>query len=86
MIRELKILRRPGWRINPDDEHVTKVIRGLLENDGHCPSHPHNRIGHDQCPCSAYIQCDTCYCELYVKENNKDQIKKVEDFESYGGC
>lgn len=89
MINEFKILRKDGWRINPDDVHVTKLLEQILENDGHCPSHPHNRVGHDQCPCSAYLQLDTCYCGLYVKEKNKNnnsEHKPIQNFSSYGGC
>lgn len=70
MIPNIKILRKSGWIINPNDEIVNKVLNGLIESEGHCPTNVHNRIGHNQCPCSAYIQCDVCYCGLYVKDNN----------------
>lgn len=72
MIKSIEILRKPGWKFNPDDKIVTKVLKDLIENDGHCPTRVHNRIGHEQCPCSEYIQCDKCHCGLYVKENKND--------------
>lgn len=68
----IQIFRRKGWIINPDDNVVNDIINKLIENDGHCPTTIHKRIGHDQCPCSEYIQCNKCYCKLYIKENEND--------------
>ena len=93
MIKDFRIYRRPGWRLNPDDEKINKLIVKLLESGGVCPTTVHNRIGHNQCPCSAYLQMDTCYCGLYVKENsnessnkNNSEHKPIQNFSSYGGC
>lgn len=69
---EIRIVRKEGFIINPDDKEVNKIFRQLDRNGGHCPSKVPNREGHDQCPCSAYLQFDKCYCKLYVRENEKD--------------
>lgn len=88
-MKDFRIYRRPGWRLNPDDKKINELIVKLFESDGVCPTTVHNRIGHNQCPCSAYLQLDTCYCGLYVKENsneNNSEHKPIQNFSSYGGC
>lgn len=65
----VKILRKQGFVLNPDDEELNKILRKLNENDGHCPTHVVRRTGHDQCPCSDYLQRNICYCKLYVRES-----------------
>ena len=69
---EIRIVRKEGFIINPDDEKVNEIFRKLDRNGGHCPSKIPNREGHDQCPCSAYLQLGKCYCKLYVRTNEKD--------------
>lgn len=88
-MKDFRIYRRPGWRLNPDDEKINKLIVKLLESGGICPTNVHNRSGHNKCPCSAYLQINTCYCGLYVKENNNEnnsEHKPIQNFSSYGGC
>ncbi len=68
MATEIKIIRIPGFDLNPNDNHVNDVLRKLDNNHGHCPTHVIDRVGHDQCPCSAYLQDKTCYCGLYIKK------------------
>ena len=73
---DFKILRKPGWDLNPDDKIVNSIIRALKRNDGHCPcSHP-EREGHDQCPCHEYIANGKCYCRLYIQPDNKAKSGK----------
>lgn len=67
----IEIVRKKGWRINPDDKLVNEIFRALDKNRGHCPTKIENRKGHDQCPCSAYLQDGVCYCKLYVKEDEQ---------------
>lgn len=67
MAVEIKIVRIKGFEINPDDKHVNKIFNQLGQNNGHCPTKIENRFGHDQCPCSEYLQKNQCYCKLYVK-------------------
>ena len=45
---EIRIVRKEGFIINPDDEEVNKIFRQLDRNGGHCPSKVPNRKGHDQ--------------------------------------
>lgn len=68
MSLELKIVRKKGWIINPDDEVVNGIFRELEHSGGHCPSKHPERIGHDQCPCASYLEHNICYCNLYLKE------------------
>ena len=89
MMKDFRIYRRPGWRLNPDDKKINELIVKLFESDGVCPTNVHNRIGHNQCPCSAYLQLGICYCGLYVKENSNEsnsEHKPIQNFSSYGGC
>lgn len=67
--RKIEIVEKKGWKLNPDEKIVNAVFRGLARTGGRCPSVHPERIGHDQCPCSAYFQANICYCNLYVKEN-----------------
>ena len=68
---EIKILRKEGYEINPDDKIVNDIFRMLEKNEGHCPCHHPEREGHDQCPCTDWIKNSKCYCGLYVKKNNE---------------
>jgi len=68
----IKIVRKKGFILNPNDEEVTDIINSVIINEGHCPTYLPNRDGHDQCPCSEYLQHNICHCKLYVKENEKD--------------
>lgn len=68
---EFKILRKPGFELNPDDAVVNSIIRALNRNDGHCPCKHPEREGHDQCPCSEWIHNSRCFCGLYVKVDEK---------------
>ena len=74
MAVEIKIVRKEGWDLNPDDKVVNGVFRLLEKTDGHCPSTHPERIGHDQCPCASYLEHDICYCNLYLKTNKNEKI------------
>ena len=71
---EIKIIRKEGFKLNPNDEIVNRIFRELDKNGGHCPTIIKNRVGHDQCPCSEYLQNNICYCKLYIKED-KDKVR-----------
>lgn len=65
-----KILRKPGWDLNPSDKVVNSILARVEANNGHCPCH---NTGHDTiCPCSDYRENNVCYCTLYVKK--KEQL------------
>mgnify|MGYP002622090684 FL=1 len=67
---DIKIVRKKGFKLNPDDVVVNAIFKALERLDGHCPSPVTNRRGHDQCPCSEYLQHNNCYCKLYVKDDD----------------
>ena len=73
--------RSGGYFINPDEEFVNDLVKGLLENEG--------RYGYQACPCRLasgekaadldivcpcdyrdpdLVQYGTCFCALYVNE------------------
>ncbi len=55
-----------GYRLNPDAEHVAKIIAGLAKKDGHCPC----RINKDEttlCPCDEFTRQEICKCKLFIE-------------------
>ena len=66
---EIKIVRKEGYRLNPDDNIVNNIFRALERCNGHCPCHHPEREGSDKCPCYEYMTYGNCYCRLYVKED-----------------
>lgn len=75
----IKIVRKKGYVINPDDIHVSDILNKLIMYNGRCPSVIKNRFGHNQCPCSDYLQRDICHCKLYVKQK-PIRMKKLKEF------
>lgn len=71
---EIKILRKEGYELNPDDKVVNGIFRMLEKNDGHCPCHHPEREGHDQCPCTEWIKNSRCFCNLYVKKEEHEKM------------
>lgn len=69
---DIKILRKQGWMLNPNDKVVTGILKGLMRCDGHCPCHHPERHGHDECPCHEYLAYDNCICGLYIKEDSDE--------------
>lgn len=63
----IKIFRKPGWILNPNDKIVNSILSKIEKNGGHCPCH--NEGEDDMCPCSDYKENDVCHCTLYI--NNK---------------
>lgn len=56
-----------GWEINPDNDYVRGVIRGLIRREGHCLSQApqeENTI----CPCKNYRDNRECKCKLYLRK------------------
>lgn len=70
MAVEIKIVRKSGYDINPNDSIVNEIFRQLERKDGHCPSKVPDRDGHDYCPCHDWLANNKCYCGLYIKKNN----------------
>jgi ferredoxin-thioredoxin reductase catalytic subunit len=68
----IKIFRKEGWKLNPNDQIVNSIIRIAEKNDGLCPCHHSDEDyeGKDlHCPCTDYTIKDKCVCKLYVKAN-----------------
>lgn len=66
----VEILRKQGWKLNPNDKIVNSILRMVEKNNRECPCH---NTGKDKCcPCSDYREEDICHCSLYVKENEED--------------
>lgn len=64
----IKILRKEGWELNPNDKVVNSILARTEANNGHCPCH---NTGYDtKCPCSDYRENDKCHCTLYVKKKH----------------
>lgn len=76
---QVKVVRKKGFVINPDDNQLSIIVNNLIVNQGHCFTHIKNRNGHDQCPCSEYLQNNKCHCKLYVtkKEIRNEKVKRV---------
>lgn len=64
-IGTFKIFRKDGWQLNPNDQIVNGILRGIVRNDGECPCHNDGEDKH--CPCSDYREKDICHCGLYSK-------------------
>ena len=62
----IKIFRKEGWILNPDDKIVNSILKRREENKGKCPSHNNGDDKH--CPCSDYREKDICHCNLYIKK------------------
>ena len=61
----IKILRKKGWTLNPNDKVVNAILNRVEKNGGNCPCH--NDAEDKKCPCSNYREHDHCCCGLYVK-------------------
>lgn len=61
----IKILRKIGWELNPNDKIVNAILSRCEKNEGKCPCYNTSEDPH--CPCTDYRNNDTCHCNLYVK-------------------
>ena len=66
---EIKLLRMPGFKLNPKDTVVNAIFRRLDKTQGECPCHHPENDGDLHCPCDSYRLRDKCCCNLYIKEN-----------------
>lgn len=64
----VKIYRKEGWDLNPNDKVVNNIFRMIESNNGECPCD--NKSEDKHCPCSDYRERDLCHCGLYYKINN----------------
>lgn len=71
----IKIYRKEGWILNPNDNIVNSILLRCEKNEGLCPcKHPEND-GDLHCPCESYRFRDKCCCTLYIKENESKSCK-----------
>lgn len=63
----IKIFRKAGFTLNPDDKVVNSILKMCEKNDGLCPCHHPDNDGDTHCPCSGYRLRDKCICGLYLK-------------------
>lgn len=63
----VKIFRKEGWILNPNDKVVNSILKMIENNAGNCPCF--NTSADSECPCSDYRLKDICHCGLYKKVN-----------------
>jgi ferredoxin-thioredoxin reductase catalytic subunit len=69
----IKIYRKPGWQLNPNDTIVNAILNRIELNNGECPCVNPGETHEDRCcPCKEYRENDCCHCSLYLK---KDESK-----------
>ena len=56
-----------GWMLNPNENIVNGIIKGINRCNGDCPCNNDSQEKH--CPCSNYRTKDKCCCKLYVKQD-----------------
>ena len=65
----IKILRKEGWDLNPNDKVVNAILSRAEKNNGECPCHNPGETHEDRlCLCKEYRENDCCHCTLYVKK------------------
>jgi ferredoxin-thioredoxin reductase catalytic subunit len=62
----IQILRKKGWKLNPNDKIVNSILRMVEKNNGECACNNDSIDKH--CPCTNYKEKDICHCTLYIKE------------------
>lgn len=64
----IKIYRKSGWVLNPNDKVVNAILKRCEKNEGECPCHNDGATKEDRmCPCKNYRENDKCCCGLYLK-------------------
>ena len=62
----VKIYRKEGFDLNPNDKIVNSIFKRVENNNGECPCH--NNSIDKKCPCSDYRDNNICQCGLYIKK------------------
>ena len=66
----IKILRKEGCELNPNDKIVNGILKRLEVCNGECPcDNPGETIEDRLCPCKEYRENNICHCTLYIKKN-----------------
>lgn len=67
----VKILRKEGFILNPNDKVVNAILKRCEANNGECPCHNPGETREDRlCPCRSYLEDDYCCCNLYIKDES----------------
>jgi ferredoxin-thioredoxin reductase catalytic subunit len=64
----MRILVKPGFKLNPNEKIVKGIIKAIERNEGKCPCVHEESCDDPICPCSDYRLKDKCCCQLYIKE------------------
>ena len=64
----MRLLVKPGFKLNPDEKRVKGIIKAIERNNGECPCVHEEPCDDPVCPCSDYRLKDKCCCQLYIKE------------------
>ena len=64
----MRILVKPGFKLNPNKKIVKGIIKAIERNEGKCPCVHEEPCDDPICPCSDYRLKDKCCCQLYIKE------------------
>lgn len=70
----VKILRKDGFILNPNDKQVNGLLHIMDMNGGICPCQNDSEDKH--CPCTNYREKDKCCCGLYIKGSVNVEKKK----------
>ena len=60
-----------GTIVNPNTEHVYKILNGLNKTGGNCPCVPSYLYDSKKykCPCIMYKDTKQCCCGLYITKD-----------------
>lgn len=65
----VKILRKDGWILNPNDKLLNAIFKRLEITGGECPCDNPGETQEDRiCPCREYRENDHCCCKLYIQK------------------
>lgn len=69
----VKIMRKEGFMLNPNDKAVNALFKLIERNEGKCPCSG-NTSEDLYCPCSNYRYNNECICGLYRRITNEDSV------------
>jgi len=51
--------------LNPNRDHVNKILNGIYNKEGHCPCQI--EVSDDTlCPCKDFRESNECHCKLFI--------------------
>lgn len=67
LIIEKGLKANPNMILNPNEEHVNKILLGLEKKGGHCPC-VLTQNDDTICPCKKMREESKCCCKLYLNK------------------